>query len=145
MNATFWFTVTRQAYKFCLPCSYLVLINTTQDLLSFFWSPNQLINNKIHRKRKLSYQNLFLGNLWFLTTKSIKTIPLRITYTSPGWCGSVVECQSENQRVTGLIPSLGHLPGLQARSPVGGAQETTTRCLSPSVSPSLHLCLKINK
>ena len=39
---------------------------------------------------------------------------------SPGWCGSVAECQPENQRVAGCIPSLGHMPGLQARSPVGG-------------------------
>ena len=43
----------------------------------------------------------------------------------PGWCGSVVESQPANQRVTSLIPSLGHMPLLQARSPVGGAQEAT--------------------
>ena len=30
---------------------------------------------------------------------------------SPGWCGSVVECWPANQRVAGLIPSLGHMPG----------------------------------
>ena len=30
------------------------------------------------------------------------------------------ECWPVNQRVAGLIPSLGHMPGLQARSPVGG-------------------------
>ena len=36
--------------------------------------------------------------------------------------------------------------GLQARSPVGGAWEATTHwCLSPSLSPSLPLSLKINK
>ena len=35
-------------------------------------------------------------------------------------------CQPLNQRVTGLIPSLGHMPGLWARSPVGGTQEATT-------------------
>ena len=29
-----------------------------------------------------------------------------------GWCGSVVDCQPENQRVEGSIPSLGHMLGL---------------------------------
>ena len=47
-------------------------------------------------------------------------------YICPGWCGSVVECQTANQRVTGSIPSRGHIPGLQARSRVGGMQEATT-------------------
>ena len=38
----------------------------------------------------------------------------------------------------------GHMPGLWAKSLVGGAQETTThRCFSPSFSPSLPLSLKI--
>ena len=32
-----------------------------------------------------------------------------------------IERQPSNQRVAGSIPSLGHTPGLQARSPVGGA------------------------
>ena len=45
---------------------------------------------------------------------------------SPGWCGSVVECQPVNQRATGSIPSSGHMPGLRAPSPVGGTQEATT-------------------
>ena len=37
-----------------------------------------------------------------------------------------IEWQPANQRVTGLIPSLGNVPGLQARSPVGGTREATT-------------------
>ena len=32
-----------------------------------------------------------------------------------------IECRPANQRVTGSIPSLGYMPGLWARSPVGGA------------------------
>ena len=35
------------------------------------------------------------------------------------------ECRPANQRVIGSIPSLGHMPGLQARSPVGDVQEAT--------------------
>ena len=37
-----------------------------------------------------------------------------------------IECRSAKQRVTGSIPSLGHMPGLWARFPVGRAQEATT-------------------
>ena len=37
-----------------------------------------------------------------------------------------IECQPANQRVTSLIPSLGHMPGLRARSPVGVAGEAAT-------------------
>ena len=38
------------------------------------------------------------------------------------------------QRVSGSILRSGHMPGLQARSPVGGVQEVTTHwCFSPSV------------
>ena len=33
---------------------------------------------------------------------------------------------SAGQRVPGSIPSLGHMPGLQAGSPVEGVQEATT-------------------
>ena len=36
-----------------------------------------------------------------------------------------IECQPANQRVDGSIPSLGHMPSLQARSPVGGVQKAT--------------------
>ena len=38
-----------------------------------------------------------------------------------------IECQPVNQRDTGWIPSLGHMPGLQARSPVWGTQQATTQ------------------
>ena len=31
-----------------------------------------------------------------------------------------IECWPVNQMVTGSIPSQGHMPGLQVRSPVGG-------------------------
>ena len=37
-----------------------------------------------------------------------------------------IEWWLANQRVASSIPSLEHMPGLQARSPVGGAQEATT-------------------
>ena len=37
-----------------------------------------------------------------------------------------IEHQPANHWVTGLIPGLGHMFGLWARSPVGGTQEATT-------------------
>ena len=37
-----------------------------------------------------------------------------------------IECQPANQRVASSITQSGHMPGLQARSLVGGAQEATT-------------------
>ena len=36
------------------------------------------------------------------------------------------------------------MPGLQARSPVGGVGEATDQYFSLSLSPSFPLCLKIN-
>ena len=37
-----------------------------------------------------------------------------------------IECWPANQRATGSIPSLGHMPGFWARSPVRGTEEATT-------------------
>ena len=55
-----------------------------------------------------------------------------------------IEHRPANQRVAGLIPSLGNVPELQARSPVGGVRESATHwCFS--LSPSPPFCLKINK
>ena len=54
--------------------------------------------------------------------------------------------QSEGRRFDSLS---WHMPGLQARSPVGGVQEATDVshivALSPSLSPCLPLSLKINE
>ena len=55
-----------------------------------------------------------------------------------------IKHQPVNQRVSGSIPSLGHMPGLQARSPVEGMREATTHsCFSHSLLP--FPSLKINK
>ena len=65
---------------------------------------------------------------------------------SSGWCGSVdwmPVCKPKGHQFNSQS---GHMPGLQARSPVGGAWEATTDwCFSPSLSLSLTLSLKINK
>ena len=68
------------------------------------------------------------------------------TILIPGWCGSVdwvLACEPKRSR---FDSQSGHTPGLQARSPVGGAREAATHWyFSPSLSPSLPLSLKINK
>ena len=51
-----------------------------------------------------------------------------------------------NQRITGSIPSSGHMPRLQTRSPVRGTWEATAYwCFSPFLSPSLPFSLNTNK
>ena len=55
-----------------------------------------------------------------------------------------IECWPMNQMVTSWILSLGLMPALLARSPVGGMQEATTHwCFCPSLPP--FPSLKINK
>ena len=56
---------------------------------------------------------------------------------------SVPACEPKDRQ---FDSQSGHMPGLQARIPVGGTWEATTHgCFSPSLSPSLPLSLKINK
>ena len=53
-----------------------------------------------------------------------------------------IECWPVNQKVTGSIPSLGYVPGLQARSPVHERQPHTDVSLSlflpPFPSPEIN-------
>ena len=65
---------------------------------------------------------------------------------SPGWCGSVDWVPACEPKGHWFDSQSGHMPGLWARSPVGGAREATTHwCFSLSLSLSLPLSLKINK
>ena len=65
---------------------------------------------------------------------------------SPGWCDSVDWVPAGEPKGCWFNSQSGHMPGLRARSPVGGAWEATTHwCFSPSLSPSFPLFLKINK
>ena len=60
-------------------------------------------------------------------------------FFSPGWCGSVdwaLACEPKGHRFSSQS---GHMPGLQARSPVGMQDATTHWFFSPSLSPSLSL------
>ena len=66
-------------------------------------------------------------------------------FSGPGLCGSVDWAPACELKDLQFDSQSGHVPGLQARSPVGTTWEVTTHCcFSPSLSPSLPLCLKIN-
>ena len=96
-------------------------------------------NLKVATQPNSSKQLIHLGQ----TNNEIKK---KNCLLSPGWCGSVdwvPACEPKGYR---FDSQSGHMPGLWARSPVGGAREATTHwCLSLSPSPSLPLSLKINK
>ena len=51
----------------------------------------------------------------FADVEEVKQKPAALTGVAQ-W----IKCQPANQRVASSIPSLGHMFGLQARSPVGG-------------------------
>ena len=44
----------------------------------------------------------------------------------PSWCGSVDQALAYEPKGGGFDSQSGHMPGLWARSPVGGALEATT-------------------
>lgn len=68
MKTTVYFTVTRQTEDLLVSCSaHHVLTNATQDLLSFFVK-SKSSSKLVEKENYLNYQNLFLVNLWSLTT-----------------------------------------------------------------------------
>ena len=86
-----------------------------------------------------------VGNLrrwWVCTLIDHFKLHFKVAGLSPGWCGSVdwmLACEPKGHQ---FDPQSGHMPGLWARSPVGGMWEATTYwCSSPSLSPSIPLCL----
>ena len=84
--------------------------------------------------------------VFFLQLALSPLISSELTVICPGWCGSVDWALACKPKGHWFNSQSGHMPGLQARSPVGGVREATTRgCFSPSLSPSLPLSLKINK
>ena len=92
------------------------------------------------------------GMAWFQTLLLVhalscnmhKHIPLNFwslkIVLCPGWCGSVYwvwACEPKHRQ---FYSQSGHMPGLQARSPVGGVCERKPHTdVSPCLSPSLPL------
>ena len=119
-----------------------------QDFLTLKNAP-KLIKICMHLMSPMLLKTLFLGNQAALCDVYFGCSKMSI---HPGWCGSVdwvLACESKGWQ---FDSQSGHMPGWQARSPVGGVQEATNRCISlahrcfsPSLSPSLPLSLKIHK
>ena len=74
-------------------------------------------------------------NNWERITQHESSCPGR--YGSVDW---VPACEMKGHWFTSWSD---HMPGLRARSPVGGGQEGANWCFSPSLSPSLPLPIKI--
>ena len=64
----------------------------------------------------------FVGFFFFLIKKQLMS--------GPGWCGSVDWVLARDPKGLQFNSQSGHMPGLQARSPVGGVWEATNQCLS---------------
>ena len=89
---------------------------------------------------------LFICSLALWISSSVQVFLSLNNSFSPGWWSSVdwvLACELKGHQ---FDSQPGHMPGLQARSPVGGMQESTTHwCFFPCLSLSLPLSLKINK
>ena len=73
-------------------------------------------------------------------------VPEKKRKISPGWCGSVDWAPTCEPKGCWFDSQSGYMPGLWARSPIGGVREATAHwCVSPSLSPSTPLSLKRNK
>ena len=63
-------------------------------------------------------------------TVVIILVVLIFGYICPGWCGSVDWVLAYEPNARWFDRQSGHIPGMRARSQVGGVQEATTRCFS---------------
>ena len=91
---------------------------------------------------------LYNDHTWNLYIYRFLWVFMRIKFFffSPGWCVLMDWAPAYEPKGHWFDSQSGHMPGLPARSRVGGMWEATTHwCFSPSLSPSLLLCLKINK
>ena len=98
-------------------------------------------NNKI--KQRNIYTRITILQKYYLI---LQTSPKIRCFTLTGIAQLVGRCPA-NHKVTNwrLDSWSGCMPGLQARPLVGGVQEATDQCFSPSLSPPFSLSLKINK
>ena len=92
----------------------------------------------------------FTLKIWVLDFKNITPrkinvhCPTIFTKTALACVAQWIECWPANQRVSSSIPSLGHMPGLQAGSPVWGWGKHTVMFLS-FFFLSLFPSLKVNQ
>ena len=134
------------------------VFSTSAHFANFYYSCEDFIHMRI--SRELSDQKcdrwyslcgikiifkVILKIATLLKKKSNESITLSLIRNfGPGWCGSVgwvPACELKGHKFNSQS---GHMSGLWARFPVGGAWEATSRCFSPSFSLSPPF-LKINK
>ena len=107
------------------------LHRTLLNLSFFFFFNLRTLNTNIFKKPKIPFG---------------RNIQVKKHCSGPGWCDSGDWAPACKPKGCWFNSQSGHMPGLQARSPIGGTCEATTLwCFSPSLSPSLPLPLKINK
>ena len=107
--------------------------------------------SRFSRNYQVILQNKELENrMWGFCSLCMKRFSPRMDRIRPyvwypSWWGSEDWAPACEPKGHWFNSQSGHMPGLWARSPVGGAREETTHwCFSPSLSPSLSLHWKIN-
>ena len=95
----------------------------------------QRLHQRVYHRRQHRGPFMAVGNQ-DLGADSGHLCRLKNVSRCPGWCGSVDQALACELKGRWFNPWSGHMPGLQARSPVGGAQEVTTHCcFCPFLSP----------
>ena len=97
--------------------------------------------NKIFFKKEVNLMELLL---WVRSHCRFNVVLKKCMFSS-GWCSSVDWAQACKPRGCQFYSQPRHMPGLQARSPVGDAWEATTHWCFLFLSFSLHSLLSKNK
>ena len=103
--------------------------NPSSDALEtfYYFTLSQTINKKQNKNKNLIIVLIYARSI---------TFALRIRQMCPGWCGSVDWVLACKPKGVQFDSQSGHMPGLWARSPVGGTWEATTHwCFSPTLYP----------
>ena len=79
---------------------------------------DSIAERKVPKKKKKKQTRKTCKGRKRKTTKHCVTTVNRKVYGALAGAAQWTECGPVNQRVSRSIPSLGHMPGLQARSPV---------------------------
>ena len=108
------------------------------DLQKIYWEKSPCIRESLYLGNENLLMNIvFHHTEWHLIPGNL--FQLKKNY-SLGWCSSVDWAWACEPKGHQFDSQSGHMSGLQARSPVGSIQESTTHwCFSPSLSSSLPL------